>query len=143
MITPRPIRVFLVDDHSFYRFSLKKALSRYPHVEVCGEATDGKEFICQMTTIDADIILMDVRMKEIDGIAATRMATNMFNSMKIIGISFYRQREYCMELIEAGVKGVLFKDSPMYEIIEAIETVYRGGTYFASDIHSVFFPSRD
>ena len=128
------IKVILADDHNLFRNGLKLLLSGYPHIKVVAEASDGAELISLLENIETEIVLIDIEMPVLNGIEAARQALEKHPNLKIISLSMYGEEEYYYRMIDAGVKGFILKNSDISEVIKAIDTVMRGGTYFSSDV---------
>jgi DNA-binding NarL/FixJ family response regulator len=129
-----PIRLIITDDHNLFRNGLKLLFSGQPDISVVAEASNGIELLSILEKQTADVILIDIEMPEMNGIEATKEAMSKYPDLKIISLSMYGEEEYYYRMIEAGVKGFILKNSEIAEVIKAIMTVYKGGTYFSSDI---------
>jgi len=128
------IKVILADDHNLFRNGLKLLLSGYGHIHVVGEASDGLELLSLLNKVHPDIILIDIEMPVMNGIEASKAALEKFPDLKIISLSMYGEEEYYYKMIDAGVKGFILKNSDITEVIKAIDSVLKGGTYFSSDV---------
>jgi len=128
------IRIIITDDHQLFRNGLKILLNAFQEFEVIGEASNGEEFLRLLKNIQADIVLMDINMPEMDGIEATRKALKLYPGIEIIALSMYGEEEYYYKMVDAGAKGFLLKDSDISEVKEAILTVKRGGSYFSQEL---------
>lgn len=128
------IRIIIADDHQLFRNGLKILLNSFPEFEVTGEASNGKEYLELLKTIQADIALMDINMPEIDGIEATKRGVKMNPSVNVIALSMYGEEEYYYKMVDAGAKGFLLKDSDISEVKEAILTVVKGGSFFSQEL---------
>jgi DNA-binding NarL/FixJ family response regulator len=128
------IRIIITDDHQLFRNGLKILLDSIPEFEVVGEASNGEEFLKLIKTIQADIALMDINMPELDGIEATRTGLKLYPLINIIALSMYGEEEYYYKMVDAGAKGFILKDSDINEVKEAINTVYKGGSYFSQEL---------
>ncbi len=128
------IRIIITDDHQLFRNGLKILLDSIPEFEVTGEASNGEEFLKLIKAIQADIALMDIKMPELDGIEATRKGLKICPSINIIALSMYDEEEYYYKMVDAGAKGFILKDSDISEVKEAINTVYKGGSYFSQEL---------
>jgi DNA-binding NarL/FixJ family response regulator len=113
---------------------LKILLNAFPEFEVTGEASNGDEFLKLLNNIEADVVLMDINMPEMDGIEATRKGLKICPGIDIIALSMYGEEEYYYKMIDAGAKGFLLKDSDISEVKEAILTVRKGGSYFSQEL---------
>ncbi len=128
------IRIIIIDDHQLFRNGLKILLDSIPEFEVVGESSNGEEFLKLISTIQADIALMDINMPELDGIEATRKGLKLCPSINIIALSMYGEEEYYYKMVDAGAKGFILKDSDINEVKEAINTVFKGGNYFSQEL---------
>jgi len=118
------IRILIVDDHQVVREGLRHMLALEADVEVVGEAGDAKEALTQVELLSPEVILMDIKMPEIDGIELTRQLKEKQPSCNIIMLTLYD--EYLTEAIEAGAVGYLLKDVKREELVRAIRAVHQG-----------------
>lgn len=128
------ISVCIVDDHALFRNGLKLLLNTTPDIRITCEADNGEEYLKLIGREDPDITLMDIDMPVMNGIEATRKALSLKPALKIITLSMFGEEEYYYQMIEAGVKGFLLKNSDINEVRNAIETVYDGRTYFSEEL---------
>jgi DNA-binding NarL/FixJ family response regulator len=128
------IKIIIIDDHQLFRNGLKILLDSIPEFEVTGEASNGEEFLKLIRNIKADVALMDINMPELDGIEATRKGLKICPAINIIALSMYDEEEYYYKMVDAGAKGFILKDSDIAEVKEAIQTVYKGGSYFSQEL---------
>lgn len=129
------IRIALVDDHSLFRNGLKLLLSNSARYRVVMEAPDGKAFVDQLTAENApDVVLMDISMPVMNGIEASQAAISKVPDLKIIALSMFGEEDYYYEMINAGAKGFLLKNSGIEEVTEAIEQVAAGNSFFSQDV---------
>jgi len=119
------IRVLLVDDHQVVREGLKRMLELEEDIRVVGEAANGEDGITQAAQLSPDVILMDIKMPDMDGIAATRQLKEKMPNVKIIMLTFYGS-EYVPQAIEAGASGYILKDAEQEQLIQAIRDAYKG-----------------
>jgi len=129
-------RIALVDDHTLFRNGLRGLLERCTGYRVVGEAGGGEEFLAMLDTLKADVVFMDFAMPGIDGAQTTERALAKRPELKIITLSMYGDESYYSRMVEAGARGFLLKDSDIGDVIEAIETVAAGGTYFSPQLLS-------
>jgi len=127
-------KIMLVDDHTLFRNGLRILLNTIDKYEVAGEAANGQEFLELLETEVPDIVLLDIEMPVMDGIAAANLAIEKYPDLKIITLSMYGEEDYYYKMVDAGVKGFLLKNSDMNEVKAAIETVYEGGNYFSTEL---------
>ncbi|HOU95198.1 MAG TPA: response regulator transcription factor [Bacteroidales bacterium] len=132
------IKIIIVDDHQLFRNGLRLLLEANPEYEIIGEASNGQEFLNIISKTDPDIVLMDINMPELDGIEATKQALKIKPDLNIIALSMYGEEEYYYKMTDAGAHGFLLKNSDISEVHEAINTVYKGGSYFSQELlHNV------
>jgi DNA-binding NarL/FixJ family response regulator len=123
------IRIFLADDQSLFREGLHTLLSVQPGFEVVGEASNGEDAIRQIGTLQPDIVLMDVRMPVLDGVAATRRLHPLLPNCRIIVLTTFDDDDYVFDALRAGAIGYLLKDAPSEKLFEAIRAGYRGESF--------------
>lgn len=122
----RPIRVFIVDDHPVVRHGLRSLLAGHPDLEVVGEAGHGAEALSWLVGNEADVILLDIQMKEQGGLEVARRAHRAYPSIKIIILTTYDDESYLHEALEAGVSGFLLKSVSHESLPDSIRAVMRG-----------------
>ncbi|MFC1934440.1 response regulator [Chloroflexota bacterium] len=122
------IRIMITDDHPVVREGLSAMLSREQDFEVVGEAVNGKEAIEKARNLKPDVVLMDLRMPEVDGVEAMRQIRVDNPDIKFIVLTTYDNDEYIFQGIEAGARAYLLKDSPREEMFKAIRVVSEGGS---------------
>jgi DNA-binding NarL/FixJ family response regulator len=124
------IRIALVDDQGIVRAGLAGILSREEEFEVVAECADGRQAVEQLPALRPDVVLMDVRMPVLDGIAATRRLRGAENPAAVLVLTTFAEDEVLWGAIEAGAAGFVLKDSPAEDLIAAIRVVARGGAWF-------------
>ncbi|MGF2949651.1 response regulator [Microbacterium alcoholitolerans] len=120
------IRVLLVDDQSLIRVGFRMVLESAPDLLVVGEAADGAEAISQAAALRPDVVLMDVRMPGIDGIAATESIVAARPETRVLVLTTFDLDEYAFAAIRAGAGGFLLKDAQRDELLSAVRAVHRG-----------------
>jgi len=128
------INIIIVDDHSLFRNGMKLLLSSTGNFNVLAEASNGKEFLQLLETMQPDVVLMDIDMPEMGGIEATTKAMEKNADLKIVCLSMYGEEEYYYKMIEAGVSGFLLKNSDINEVKTAITSVHEGGKFFSQEL---------
>lgn len=126
----KPINLAIADDHKIFRNGLKATLEDYPDLKLVIEASNGKELIGQMATHVPDVVLMDIKMPEMDGMQTTAYLREHFGQVKVLTLSMHNEDKYIVDMMKAGASGYLLKNAEPEEIIEAISTVYNKGFYF-------------
>jgi DNA-binding NarL/FixJ family response regulator len=124
-----PIRVLLADDHAIVRQGLRSILEREADLQVVGEAADGRDAVRKAATLDPDVVVMDITMPLMNGIEATSRIVRSRRPARVVALTMHTAEEYVYSLLKAGARGYVLKDSGPSELIEAIRTVARGGTY--------------
>jgi DNA-binding NarL/FixJ family response regulator len=120
------IRVLLVDDDALVRSGLKMMLSGADGIDVVGEADDGRGVLAALDRHRPDIVLMDIRMPRVDGIAATKLVREQPDAPAVIVLTTFDADELVLRALQAGAAGFLLKDTPPPEIVRAIELVHAG-----------------
>jgi len=121
-----PIKVLITDDHPVVREGLSAMLNKEPDIQVVGEAENGTEAIDKAKELQPDVVLMDLRMPEVDGVEAMRQIRAANPGIKFIVLTTYDNDEYIFKGIEAGARAYLLKDAPREELFKAIRAVYKG-----------------
>ena len=133
-MTTAPIRVLLVDDQSIIRQGLKALLGMETDLEVVGDAEGGEVALRQVEALSPDVVLMDIRMPGMDGVAATRQICERFPQTKVLILTTFDDQEYVSEALQVGAMGYLLKDTPSEELAQAIRSIHRGYAQFGPGI---------
>jgi len=128
------IKVLLADDQSLVRAGFRMILKAEPDVEVVGEAADGREAVAKTATHRPDVVLMDVRMPEMNGIEATRLIATGDGAPRVLVLTTFDRDEYVYEALRAGASAFLLKDAPEHQLLAAIRVVADGGSLFSPSI---------
>ena len=129
-------RIILVDDHSLFRNGLRGLLDRCAGCRVVGEAGSGEEFLALLDDVEADIVFMDFSMPGLDGAQTTERALARRPDLRIITLSMFGEESYYSRMVEAGAKGFLLKDSDIGDVLEAMDAVMAGGSFFPPQLLS-------
>ncbi len=128
---PHPtIRILIADDHEIFRDGFKLMLSKQTDIELVGEAENGKELVELVSQRQPDVVITDIKMPVMDGIEAAAKIAELFPEIGIIGLSMFDEDDLIIDMLEAGAKGYLLKNTNKEQIIEAISTVFQGDPYY-------------
>jgi DNA-binding NarL/FixJ family response regulator len=128
------IRVLVADDERLVRAGFRMILKAEPDIEVVGEADDGREAIAKAERLAPDVVLMDIRMPGLDGIAATEQITARQHAPRVLVLTTFDRDEYVYDALRAGASAFLLKDAPEHQLLAAIRVVADGGSLFAPSI---------
>ncbi len=128
------IKVILADDHRIFRKGLKSLLSEKKNIEVLAEADNGDEALEAAKKYKPEIVVMDIAMPKMDGIEATRQIRERFPDTEVVILSMHAKKAYIDQVLKAGAKGYVLKDSDEENLLSAIDTVHNGGYYLDSPI---------
>ncbi len=128
------IKVLLVDDQGLIRQGLRVLLELEPDLEIVGEAENGEQAINLVAKFQPDVVLLDIRMPIMDGVAATREIQKRFAKTKILVLTTFDDDEYVSAALQNGAMGYLLKDTPSEELAVAIRAVYKGYTQLGPGI---------
>lgn len=126
-----PIRVALVDDQALFRAGIRMLVDSQPDLEVVAEAADGREAVDAVRQTRPDVVLMDIRMPVLDGIAATREIVASGVTTRVLVLTTYDLDEYVFSALDAGASGFLLKDAPPDDLVRAIQIVAAGDSLIA------------
>lgn len=131
------IKVLIVDDHPVVRKGLLSCLAAKENLKIVGEAANGTEAIRLVKELTPDLVLMDMSMPEMDGLAVTEALRKVASQTKVLILSMQSHRDAVLRIIKAGARGYVLKDAPTDELVLAIETVYAGEAYFSKPIAQI------
>ena len=129
--------IILADDHSLVRDGIRALLESESDLEVIGEVSNGKEALAMVAEKKPDLLIIDIRMPEMNGIDAVKEINKKGIPVKSIILSMHDSEEYILQSVSAGASGYLLKDTGKSEFIKAIHTVRDGGKYYSGDISNV------
>ena len=129
-----PMRIALVDDHELARDGLRDMLADEPDIEIIGEAADGREAIELCRRARPDLVLMDLRMPRMDGLAATRAIKQEHPGISVLVMTMHENPDYLLEALRAGAAGYILKDAARDDVISAIRGVLSGESPLAPEL---------
>jgi two-component system, NarL family, response regulator NreC len=125
------IRILLADDHAVVRQGFKMILGAQPDFEIVGEAGNGREAVELAENLKPDIVVMDVAMPELNGIEATRRLSTSVPHCRVVALSMHKDNVYVREILRAGARGYLLKDSEAADVVSAVRAVAQGEGYIS------------
>lgn len=131
---PATIRILLVDDQLLFREGLRTLLSVQPDFEVVGDGANGEEALRLATLLRPQVILMDVRMPVLDGVAATRKLRSLHPEIRVIVLTTFDDDEYVFEALRSGAVGYLLKDAASEKLFEAVRAAARGESFLQPSV---------
>ena len=132
------LKIFIVDDHEFFRNGLKMVVNRLKYAKVTGEASNGKEFLNLLAEEEPDIVLIDIQMPLMNGIDATRAALEVYPDLKIVALTMFDDEEYVQSMIDAGAKGFLLKNITKDILDQALQAIQAGKNYYSPELFDFF-----
>ncbi|HEV8314424.1 MAG TPA: response regulator transcription factor [Burkholderiaceae bacterium] len=142
-MTDPSIRLLLVDDHPLVRDGLRARLSAMAALEVVGEAGTAVEAQQQVELLRPNLVLMDVGMRDMNGIDLTALLLREHPELRVLMLSMYDNPEYVQRALQAGARGYVLKDAPASEIVGAINAVAAGGTYLSPAVSKRLFRNQE
>ena len=131
---PRTVRILLADDHALVRGGVRMLLEDQPDFEVVGEAEDGIEAVALAERLQPDVVLMDISMPKINGIAATARIHNVLPAIGVVALTMHDNEAYFYEMLKAGGSGYVLKDAPPGDLIEAVRAAAAGVAYLSPTV---------
>jgi DNA-binding NarL/FixJ family response regulator len=128
------IRILLADDHAVVRRGFRMLLSAQPDIEVVGEASNGREAVEMAVSLQPEVVVMDVTMPELNGIEATRRIARDCPRVRVLALSMHKDAVYVREILRAGARGYLLKDSGERELLAAVRGVSQGQGYLSPEV---------
>jgi two-component system nitrate/nitrite response regulator NarL len=130
----KKIKVMVVDDHPVVRRGLSSCLSNRENVKLVGEASDGAEAVLKVKELQPDVLLMDIDMPQMDGLAVTEKLRKEAPQVKVLILSSHSKRDYVTRIIRAGARGYVLKDTPPDDLVKAIQAVDSGEAFFSPPV---------
>ena len=130
------ISILLVDDHALMREGLRQLLECEDDMRVVAEAVNGLDAMQQVRKLRPDVVLMDISMPVVDGLAVTRQITNEYPSIAVIMLTMFRQQQQVLQAMRNGARGYLLKNASSQEVAQAIRKVHEGGMLIEPEVTS-------
>ena len=130
------VRVLIADDDDLMRVGLRGVLASDPGIEVVGEARDGRDALHRTRLLQPEVVLMDVRMPDLDGIAATRELLAAFPDVRVVILTTFEQDDYIFDALSAGASGFLLKRTSPEDLIAAVHTIAGGESLLSPSVTS-------
>lgn len=137
------INVVIADDHSIFRKGLVAALDKYSHIAIIAQAENGKDLVDKLENNKTDIVITDIHMPKMDGIEATSIITKRFPQTRVIALTMYDKEDIIKQILKAGAKAYLLKNSEESEIVHAIQAVYQNDYYYCNSTVSKMMNSTE
>jgi DNA-binding NarL/FixJ family response regulator len=134
--TARPARVLIVDDHELARSGLRMMLSGTKDISIVGEAINGREAVDLCRELRPDVVMMDVRMPQMDGLTATEALKRECPTTSVIMVTMHEDADYLLRALQAGAAGYLLKDATQQDVIKAVRQVLSGESILSPEMMS-------
>ncbi len=131
------IKVVLADDHMIIRDGLRSLLERQPDMEVVAEADNGRAALKHVKELSPDVVIMDISMRELNGIDATSQIVKVSPKVKVLSLSMYSDKRFIKGMLKAGASGYILKDSAFKELVDAIRVIVGGKIYISPSVASI------
>jgi len=135
------IRILLADDHDVVRSGLRALLRTSPDFAIVGEAVDGEEAVRMTEETKPDVVIMDISMPNLDGIAATKVIKDKLPDVKVVILTVHEDEEYAYQVLRAGASGYVLKNAGKKDIFKAIESAVSGQRFFSPGISNIMVES--
>ena len=132
-----PVRILLADDHTVMRNGLRLLLERQPHLQVVGEAADGRQAVALSDSVNPDVVIMDIAMPNMNGIEATRQIVNHHPRTAVAILSMHSDESYVIRALKAGARAYLLKDSAEADLLAAVRALTEGKSFFSPAISKI------
>jgi DNA-binding NarL/FixJ family response regulator len=136
------IRLLLAEDQTIIRQGLRRLLESHADLQVIGEAANGEQAVEQATTLQPDLVLMDVRMPVMDGMTATQLICDRFPQIKVLVLTTFDDEQYIEQVMSFGAIGYLLKDTPSDELAATIRAAHKGYTQLSPGLFKKVFSQR-
>jgi Response regulator containing a CheY-like receiver domain and an HTH DNA-binding domain len=128
------IKLLLVDDHPVVRKGIASCLTQHEHLQIIGEAADGREALKKARELVPDIILMDIDMPHMNGLAVTDLLRKELPKIKVLILSMHSNTDFVLRIIQSGARGYVLKDAGTDELLKAIDSINNGEAFFSPEV---------
>jgi len=135
------LRIIIADDHQMFIDGIQAVLAGAEGIEVVGEAHNGHAVLKLLETQPTDIVLMDINMPDMDGMAATEYIFEHYKDVKVLMLTMYKKKEFITQMLEKGASGYILKNTGKEELIRAIRKVGTGATYYGEEVTAAIMES--
>jgi two-component system response regulator NreC len=136
------LKIVLADDHKIIREGLRTLLERHEDFQIIAEAGDGRSAVRIVGEQKPDLIVMDTIMPDLNGIEATRQIKAGYPEIKVIALSMYSDKQFVMQMLQAGASGYILKDCAFKELVYAIQSVADGYIYLSPKINTILLKEK-
>lgn len=126
----KPIRILIADDHEIFRDGFKLMMKKQTEIEIIGEAENGRELLELTAATLPDVVVTDIKMPLMDGIESTKQIKAAHPFIEVVALSMFDEENLVIDMLEAGAKGYLLKNTHKQEVVQAVTAVYKKETYF-------------
>lgn len=131
------VKILIVDDHPMIRLGIRSILNNVEHLNVADEANNGREALEKLAKDTFDLVIMDIKMPEMSGIEATEEIVKRYPKTKVLAISMFDEQRYIVKMLQAGALGYVLKNTGKSEMVNAINSVMAGESYFSQEVSSI------
>jgi DNA-binding NarL/FixJ family response regulator len=133
----KPVRILVADDHEVVRKGLIALLQQQPDLQICGEASDGREAVAKAAELNPDIVILDVGMPTLNGLEATRQILKNEPRTRVLILTLHDSDQLVQDVLDAGARGFLLKSDAARDLVAAVDALRREKTYFTSKVASM------
>lgn len=128
------IKLLLADDHPVVRKGIASCLSQHDHLEIVGEAADGREALKKARDLEPDLVLMDIDMPHMNGLAVTDLLRKELPHVKVLILSMHSNTDFVLRIIQSGARGYVLKDASTEDLLRAIDAINDGEAFFSPEV---------
>jgi DNA-binding NarL/FixJ family response regulator len=131
------VKILIVDDHPMIRLGIHSILNNVEHLNVADEANNGREALEKLAKDNFDLVIMDIKMPEMNGIEATEEIIKLHPNTKVLAISMFDEQRYIVKMLQAGALGYVLKNTGKNEMVNAINSIMAGESYFSQEVSNI------